>query len=169
MDASTDTVLSQKLRELPQIDPPANGWQLIQAQMALAAPREKRRWLDGTAWLGMAASAVLAAVLLTMEPPRPATVVAPGQVAIDADVLALMQRSQALEADIRRASTPDVDEFRFAIEAAIQDELTLVDVGLASTAKPDRTLWAERVRLLEELRTVSQTDTGTLLMQASVD
>ncbi len=166
MEPGTDTVLSQKLRELPLATPPGNGFEMIRAQLELAAPRERRRRFDATAWLGLAASIGLAAVLLFGQP---APTTAPRLISIDPAVLALIERSQALERDIRTAASPDVDEFRYAVEASIQNELALIDAGLAAVPIPDKSLWSERVRLLEELRTVSQTDTGTLLMQASVD
>jgi hypothetical protein len=167
MDTDTDTLLSRRLRELPQLTPPENGFALISAQLALSQEKpERRRWFDTTAWLGLAASVALAALLLSADRPAPSSA---ELVEIPPQVLALMQRSQALEAEIKRVETPDVDELRFALESAIQSDLALIDVGLAGANRPDAQLWAERVRLLEELRSVSQTDTGTLLIQASVD
>ena len=52
---------------------------------------------------------------------------------------------------------------------AIEKDLALIDVGLAArSAQPER-LWRERVRLLEELKTASQMESGPLLLQARMD
>ncbi|MCE7932538.1 MAG: hypothetical protein DYH17_14335 [Xanthomonadales bacterium PRO6] len=94
----------------------------------------------------------------------------PQAVASAPQLAALMRRSQALEAQIRalRANGVELAEAQYEWERAIEGDLALIDVGLAADGQTEA-LWRERVRLLEELRTASQTDTGPLLLQARLD
>ena len=60
-------------------------------------------------------------------------------------------------------------DLQYQWESAIEGDLALVDVGLTAGNPSDPTLWRERVRLLEELRTATTMDTGPLLLQARLD
>lgn len=166
MESRDDALLSEKLAALPLETPPAGAWGEIRARMqkleARRAPRRASPW-----WLALAAG--LAVVLvLPLSQQRPAPPTAAPQA--DAGLAALMQRSQSLEAQIRelRAASPDLADVQYEWESAIEDDLALVDVGLAANAHTEP-LWRERVRLLEELRSAAQPNNAPLLLQARLD
>lgn len=170
MESRDDALLSERLAALPLETPPAAGWSELRARLAQpTAPRRPRR--SSPWWLALAAglAAVLAlpqwqrAPLPQAQPPAATVAAAPG-------VTALVRRSQALEAEIRslRAAGVELADVQYEWERAIESDLALVDVGLAADSHTEA-LWRERVRLLEELRTASQMDTGPLLLQARLD
>jgi hypothetical protein len=169
MESRHDPGLSAALRALPLEAPPADAWPAIRARMGAAKPTSARPLWP---WLALAASLGLVALAnpLWLRVPGPAPIAAPPVLVADAELGILKARSQQLEGEIHalRAANPEVDEFRFALEQAIEDELTLVDVGLTAPGGDRDALWRERVRLLEELKTTTATDTGSLLMQASL-
>lgn len=168
MESRDDTLLRERLAALPLETPPAAAWTAIRKQLqAQATPRAPRR--SSPWWLALAAAltaVVIAPALRHPDAPEQgaATTVAP-------QVAALMQRSRSLENEIRglRAASPEIAETQFEWESAIENDLALIDVGLAArSAQPER-LWRERVRLLEELKTASQMESGPLLLQARMD
>ena len=168
MEFRDDSLLRNRLAALPLETPPAAAWIALRKQLeARAMPRAPRR--PSPWWLALAAAlaaVVIAPALRHSGAPDPgvATTVAP-------EVAALMQRSRTLENEIRglRAASPEIAETQFEWESAIENDLALIDVGLAArSAQPER-LWRERVRLLEELKTASQMESGPLLLQARMD
>lgn len=166
MESRDDHRLSQVLAALTLETPPERGWGELRARLeASAAPRTRR----APAWLALAAgvAAVSLFASLWQRAAPPADV---GAAPVN-PVTALVQRSQALETEIRglRANAPDVDEMRYAWESAVESDLAVVDARLASAAAPPEELWRERVRLLEELKAVTTIDTGSVLLQARVD
>ncbi|MFO1493493.1 MAG: hypothetical protein U1F26_02400 [Lysobacterales bacterium] len=160
MESRDDALLSARLAALPLESPPADAWPQL-ARRLQAPPRRTPR----SAWWALAASLGLLTLLPWLRPGgEPATQTVP-------ELHALMQRSQALEAEIRglRAQNPDIDSVKYAWENAIQSDLALVDVGLADHGRRSPELWRERVRLLEELKTTTRADTGTLLLKTRLD
>jgi hypothetical protein len=119
----------------------------------------------------MALAASIAAVGVWAALWQPQVIAPPTPPTTPAAVTALVQRSQGLENEIRglRANAPDVDEMRYAWESAVEGDLALVDARLANATEPSISLWRERVRLLEELKAATQTDTGSVLLQARLD
>lgn len=169
MEPRHDPGLSAALRTLPLEAPPADAWPAIRARMIAAKATPARPLWP---WLALAASLGLVAMAspLWLRAPDPALMPDPPALVADAELQSLKARSRQLEGEIHalRAANPEVDEFRYALEHAIEDELTLVDVGLTAQGGDRHALWRERVRLLEELKTTTATDTGSLLMQASL-
>lgn len=168
MESKGDTLLRDRLAALPLETPPAAAWTAIRKQLeARATPRAPRR--PSPWWLALAAAIAAVVIAPALQHSGAPDQGVPPTVA--PDVAALMQRSRSLENEIRglRAASPDIAETQFEWESAIENDLALVDVGLAARgAQPER-LWRERVRLLEELKTASQMDTGPLLLQARLD
>jgi len=168
MESPDDVLLSQRLSALPLESPPIGGWADLRARMQLAARKPTRGALNPR-WFSLAAGVVGLALLLnvlrTSSPPTPAPAKS------TADISALVQRSQDLESEIRglRAHTPDVDEMRYALESAVESDLTVVDAQFAATDAPGEDLWRARVRLLEELKVATQIDTGSVFLQARLD
>ncbi|GMU42784.1 MAG: hypothetical protein IT479_11725 [Xanthomonadales bacterium] len=171
MESRDDALLSERLAALPLESPPAAGWSELRARLRRSQPpRASRRASPG--WLALAAGLVAVLVLpqLQRAPLPPPARPTPQAVASAPQLAALMRRSQALEAQIRalRANGVELAEAQYEWERAIEGDLALIDVGLAADGQTEA-LWRERVRLLEELRTASQTDTGPLLLQARLD
>jgi hypothetical protein len=167
MESRVDTSLKRRLLALPLETPPADAWASIRARIeAPAASRQPRR-TPSPWWLALAAGLAAIALLPTALQP-PGAVATP---AADAPINALVQRSQALESEIRslRAANPALAEAQYQWERAIENDLAVVDVGLAERSPQQAQLWRERVRLLEELKTATQMDAGPMLLQARLD
>jgi hypothetical protein len=167
MESRVDTSLKRRLLALPLETPPADAWASIRARIeAPATSRLPRRTLSPW-WLALAAG-LAAIALLPTALQQPGAVATP---AADAPINALVQRSQALESEIRslRAANPALAEAQYQWERAIESDLALVDVGLAERSPQQAQLWRERVRLLEELKTATQMDAGPMLLQARLD
>lgn len=168
MESRDDSLLRERLAALPLETPPAAAWTAIRTQLETrVAPPTRHR--PSPWWLALAAAiaaVVIAPALQQSGAPdvRSTTPVAP-------EVAALMQRSQSLENEIRalRAGSPDIAQTQFEWESAIENDLALVDVGLGAPGARPEPLWRERVRLLEELKTASQMESGPLLLQARLD
>lgn len=159
MESRDDALLSMRLAALPLESPPADAWPTLAHRLA-PRPRSLR-----TGWWALAATLALLALVpfwpVRVDPPSPPS----------AELSALMQRSQALENEIRglRAQSTEIDSVKYAWESAIQNDLALIDVGLADHGHRSPELWRERVRLLEELKTTTRADTGTLLLKTRLD
>jgi hypothetical protein len=169
MESRHDPGLSAALRALPLEAPPADAWPAIRSRMAgMQIARQRSPW----PWLALAASLGLVALAspLFLVTPQSTAPQAPPVALVDTELDGLKARSQQLEGEIHalRAANPEVDEFRFALEQAIEDELTLVDVGLTAPGGDRDALWRARVQLLEELKAATAADSGALWMQASV-
>lgn len=161
MESRDDALLSQRLAALPLETPPADAFAAIARRASAPAGWRNRAPM----WLSLAAGACALALLPALQrgdrPLIPPT----------GDVQALMQQSAHLESEIRglRAGGGEVNDLQYAWESAIQNDLAVVDVGLTVRPASSADLWRERVRLLEELKTASNTDTGTLLLQTRLD
>lgn len=174
MESKGDALLRERLAALPLETPPAAAWSAIRRQVQqtgpVRAPRRTSPW-----WLALAAVLATAAIVPGLEhtdapTPGPTSTSAP-ELIESAELASLVQRSQSLEREIRdlRASAPGLAEAQFEWESAIESDLAMVDVGLAVRDDRSGQLWRERVRLLEELKTAAQMDTGPLLLQARLD
>lgn len=161
MESRDDALLSTRLAALPLESPMHDAWPALARRLRPAPVRHASR----AGWWALAATVGLLALVpgLVQRTDTPA-VTAP-------DISALMQRSQALEDEIRglRAENPEIDSVKYAWESAIQNDLALIDVGLADHSHRSADLWRERVRLLEELKTTTRADTGTLLLKTRLD
>jgi len=169
MEPKGDALLRQRLAALPLESPPATTWSALREKLqqqpapVRAAPRATPWWLALAAVL--AAAAIVPGLQQSTAPGRAdPNVAAP-------ELISLMRRSRLLESEIRelRAGAPALAETQFEWESAIENDLALVDVGLAARGGRSETLWRERVRLLEELRTAAQMDSGPLMLQARLD
>jgi hypothetical protein len=167
MESRVDTSLRQGLAALPLEAPPRDAWASIRARMETPQTPTTARRVPTPWWLALAAGLAVIALLPAMWS-RPELVTT---VASDAQLSALMQRSRALESEIRglRAASPTLAQVQYQWESAIESDLAVVDVGLTANSHQQAPLWRERVRLLEELKTAAQMDTGPLLLQARLD
>ena len=149
------------LRELPEIQPPADGWPRL--ERSIAALRWRRVWARAIA----AAAAVvltlaLGSVFLGHRTERaPAVelveVSAPGD-QLEAVTAELVAASRELEQILeRRSRRPRVITARRAAAVALlEDRLAVVDAAIATSShstEPDPTagLWLHRVQLLDAL------------------
>ena len=168
MESRDDALLSARLAALPLELPPERGSSELAARIADSRVAPVRRRTT-PAWLARAAGFAAVGLFLSIwqrQLPSP-ELAAPTPNPIGA----LVQRSQALESEIRglRAHAPDVDEMRYAWESAVESDLAVVDARLAAATSGPSELWRERVRLLEELKAATQIDTGSVLLQARLD
>lgn len=168
MESKGDALLRERLAALPLETPPAAAWTAIRGQLqARAKPSASRR--PSPWWLALAAA--VAAVVIAPALQQSGAPDARGAITVAPEVAALMQRSRSLESEIRalRAASPDIGQTQFEWESAIENDLALVDVGLGAAGAQPEPLWRERVRLLEELKTASQMESGPMLLQARMD
>lgn len=160
--------LPQRLRALPNFDPPAGGWQQLSARM----DARRRRWLAGTGGLALAASVLVAVGLVGLrpvtDPPAPAPIsVATHTAPAAVQVAQLINRSQRLESQLLRAR-PQVavwDSGRARRAALLERELSLVDARLGySGADPAEVekLWSTRVALMNALLKLHQNEAPAL-------
>lgn len=149
------TDLSNKLRALPDFEPPVGGWTRLQQR--LERPARARPSLPAFALAASVALAVGLAVLMP-TPPRQGQP-PPGQPAQrSVGIEQLMQRSRQLEAELAavRSDVPVWDGRLAARTAALESGLQLVDLQL-SYSEPERSpeqarrLWSDRVRLMDAL------------------
>ena len=161
--SAADLLLRERLAALPLQAPPHDGWNAIRAQLqtrqASKSARQQAPW-----WMALAAVLAVLAIVPAMRQVEVVQQTPP-------ELQALMQRSQALENQIRglRANSADIADVQYQWESAIENDLALLDVGLTGRGNPSPQLWRERVRLLEELKTATQMESGPLLLQARLD
>ncbi|HZP11504.1 MAG TPA: hypothetical protein VFB36_03665 [Nevskiaceae bacterium] len=141
--------LQERLRALPNVPPPADGWPALES--ALRARKQQRVRIA----FALAASLLVSfSAVLMLPKPDPIITSAPPRVAQAQDVASLMARSRALESHLAqmREDVPVWDERSAARAARLEGELSLVDLQL-SGAEPNRAqrLWRDRVELLNKL------------------
>lgn len=144
--------LQERLRALPNVPPPADGWPALASK--LRARRQQRLRIA----FALAASVIVSfSAVLMLPKPDPISTSSPPPAASGAsaqDVAALMARSRALESHLSqmRETVPVWDERSAARTARLEGELSLVDLQL-SDAEPNRAqrLWRDRVDLLNRL------------------
>lgn len=155
------------LRELPQLKPPADGWQKLLARMEQPASR-RRGWLSGA----VAAAALIAVALyqfgardsapdqadrLATTSPESGQVLDSGG-ADDVELEQLVAQSRQLEQLLREINsrTPRVMNAGTAgTIAGLQDSIAYIDYGLSYEERLDRPqseqLWRQRVGLMNTL------------------
>ena len=142
--------LKQRLRELPPMAPPADGWAAVQRRY-----RREQRAGQLRRWLPLAAAAGLALVVLRVPVEVNAPVPAPGVADAPVEVQLLQRRSAELEAAL--AALPRRPATRSATAGAtiglFEDQIALIDAQLNRAALPRQAepLWRERVDLMDEL------------------
>lgn len=150
--------LTEKLKSLPEFEPPAGGWPALQRRMD-AQRRERRRYYGGFALAASLLLAVGVGVLLPHAPQLPlAGTTETQQVAAAAttrEVDQLKQRSRELERNLAQVQ-PQVQVWdnRLASETAgLERDLMLVDLQINHAREPDsaRRLWRNRVALMSQL------------------
>lgn len=160
--------LPERLRALPDYDPPAGGWQRLSARM----DARRRHWVTAGSGLALAASVLVAVGLGALRPLTETTapVVPPVRTAsAPSDVARLIGRSQALESQLRQAR-PQVavwDSGRARQAELLEGELSLVDARLgfagADTDPAEiQRLWRTRVQLMNALLRLHQTEAPAL-------
>ena len=168
LTADEHEVLRRELNALPETMPPRAVWQRIQAQAeaeGLIGQRPMRRPITWQGGLALAATVLLAAVLVPMmtETPQTEFPTQPTNVAVTTDtpvnvLHALMVESRQLESDLRalpvqpRVMLADTAATISDIEdriAAIDYQLNDPDVGMSAEDK--EIFWRERVRLMRLL------------------
>ncbi len=169
LTADEYAVLKKGLDELPETMPPRDVWHRIRAQAEaeglVSRPGRSRRWYAG---VGVAAAAVLAAVILpnvpTDTPPGSTTVpemaesdVRP-QLDIESNLTALRAESRQIERDLRTLpESPRVAKAgTVATIVEIEDRITAIDYQLneaseTMTLEQREIYWIERVRLMKVL------------------
>jgi len=140
--------VSERLRELPEFDPPSDGWARL--EQALRPTRRRRPrvpyWASG--------AALAASLLLSMgvwhEAPRSREAAPPA-----GEVRSLMAESRTLEQrlDQLRPQVVVWDAALAAGSARLEQDLALVDLQLnyASTGDTRQQLWRNRVALMSRL------------------
>jgi len=140
--------LQERLRALPNVPPPIDGWPALAA--ALRARRQQRMRIG----LALAASVIVSFSAVLMLPKADPVITSAPPRASAQEVASLMARSRALETHLAqmRESVPVWDERSAARAARLEGELSLVDLQL-SGAEPNRArkLWRDRVDLLNKL------------------
>ena len=142
--------LRERLRSLPNPEPPSGGWLILEHTLRARKQQRVRVAFAIAASVLLSFSAML--LIPKQEPIAPARN-APNELA-QADVGALMARSRALETHLAqmRESVPVWDERSAARAAALEGELSLVDVQLPYAQPPAaQRLWRDRVVLLNKL------------------
>ncbi len=144
------TELSERLRALPEFDPPDDGWaRLERALRPGVQPRSRRRWRSWSGGAALAASLLLAVGVWRQAPPQPDTSDA------NRDVRALITESRTLEQrlDQLRPQVVVWDATLAAGSDRLEQDLALVDLQLnyASTSDTRQQLWRNRVALMSRL------------------
>jgi hypothetical protein len=145
------TEMSERLRKLPDFDPPADGWARLERALHPQSPqrtrRHPRRWVGGG--VALAASLLLAIGVWHQAPPP--------HDAIDTNrnVRTLMAESRNLEQRLDQLR-PQVTVWNAALAAGsdrLEQDLALVDLQLnyASTGDTRQQLWRNRVALMSRL------------------
>ena len=168
LTADEHEVLRRELNALPETMPPRAVWQRIQAQAeaeGLIGQRPMRRPMTWQGGLALAATVLLAAVLvpMMMETPQTEYPTQPTNAAVTnqspVNVLqALMVESRQLESDLR--ALPVQPRVMLADTAAtisdIEDRIAAIDFQLNDpevdmSAEDEEIFWRERVRLMRLL------------------
>jgi hypothetical protein len=168
LTADEHEVLRRELNALPETMPPRAVWQRIQAQAeaeGLIGQRPMRRPITWQGGLALAATVLLAAVLVPMMTNAPQTEfpTQPTNVGVTTDtpvnvLQALMVESRQLESDLR--ALPVQPRVMLADTAAtisdIEDRIAAIDFQLNDpavdmSAEDKEIFWRERVRLMRLL------------------
>ena len=149
--------LTEKLKNLPEFDPPAAGWPALQRRMD-AQRRERQRYYGGFALAASLLLAVGVGVLLPHAPQLPVSGTTEAEavaVAAPTEVDQLKQRSRELERNLAQVQ-PQVqvwDTHLASETAGLERDLMLVDLQINHAQEPEsaRRLWRNRVALMSQL------------------
>lgn len=155
--------LAERLRALPAYEPPALGWNRLQARMQA----RRRRYAAAGGGLALAASLLAAVGLVGLKPevaPQPDTTARAAAVQAPA-VAQLISRSQALERQLAYARPQTVvwSSRRDTRAALLEQRLRMVDTQLnyADSESAER-LWRDRVKLMDALVELHQPEEPAL-------
>ena len=164
LTADESAALHSGLQGLPETMPPRNVWRRIKEQaeaeglLVEAAPKKYTQWYAG---VGLAAAAVMAAVLMLGITQSPGTTVPDRPItnSVDLSDLAVLQAySRRLESNLRALpAEPRVARAgTVATMSEIEDRIAAIDFQLNDTSAAmtdgDREIfWRERVRLMKLL------------------
>jgi hypothetical protein len=140
------TTITEKLRALPQLEPPKQSWQQISGRLQLSPPRSRWRSRPGVAAL---AAGVLALTIAGEW----------GNPQADATRAQLMERSRELDwMYFDMPQRPAVERPGLAVTMdVIEQRVQYLDWRLSAAPESDlnerqvRTLWNERVTLMDSL------------------
>lgn len=158
--------LPERLRALPDCEPPTGGWQKLAARM----DARRHRWITAGGGLALAASVLVAVGLGALRPLTETTAPSATPVLTTPPELAnLIGRSQRLESQLRQAR-PQVavwDSGRARKADLLERELAMVDARLAyarTGSEPDEVqkLWRTRVQLMNALVNLHQNEAPAL-------
>lgn len=159
--------LPEKLRALPDYEPPSGGWEQLSARL----DARRRGWFATGGGLAMAASVLVAVGLAGLKPlstTGPSTTAPAVQVASapQTQVAQLIRTSQQLESQLREAR-PQVrvwNASRAQRAAMLEQELSRVDaqLGYATHTSDRQQLWNLRVRLMNALLDLHQNQAPAL-------
>lgn len=137
------------LRRLPPLDPPAELWPAIRDQLSRDSRPAKRFSLPR--WMPALAAALALGVLLNvlMRAPEHPVIVDPGS-APPKPILAAMDRSASLEAELRARQQGSVSGEALQALLLLETELSWLDLRLAQQPD-DVALWRERGELLSAM------------------
>ena len=160
--------LGERLRALPSFTPPPGGWQRLEWRRAAA---RRRRYAVAGGGLALAASVLVAIGLVGLKPAvlpgaQPKLLYAADNPAHKREVAQLISRSQNLERQLQSAR-PQVAVWSSRREARanlIEQQLRVLDaqLNLASSTDSAEELWRERVRLMNALVELHQTEAPAL-------
>lgn len=141
------------LRALPARHPSRDRWPVVREQ--LAAERRAMRRRSAVRWTGLAAAAVLGAVLVSRSFGPAATP------AYAADIALAKETSAALEEQLATWEGPGrvMSGREAAIAAELEDRIAVIDGALPAVSQEARLLqlWQQRVELMRQLYTVRVT------------
>ena len=150
----------RKLEDLPPLDPPPALWSAIRSELD---QRGRARRLRRSGWLASAAAAVAVIVVVAylVQLPDPATDPAASAPAVadvnDSSLIQLRQLSALLEARLRQQHLNAVSSGSMESLIWLENELTWLDIRLAS--QPDNIdLWQRRTELLAEMNRLYEHD-----------
>ena len=168
--------LPERLRALPDFDPPAGGWSRLSQRMQA----RRRRFVAASGGLALAASVLAAIGLVNFRPastgpslngrtPAPPSAPASRSGAQTLEVAQLIDRSQRLERQLSQARPQVVvwNSGRASRAALLERKLARVDAELNyaqasnDTAAAER-LWSDRVELMNALVELHQPEAPAL-------
>lgn len=158
--------LGERLRALPSFAPPPGGWARLEARRHA----RRRRYAMAGGGLALAASVLVAIGVVALRPdfapPRAGSAATARAPAARQEVAQLISRSQSLERALSTAR-PQVAVWSSGREARatlLEQRLRVIDAQLnvADSDSAERQLWRERVKVMNALVDLHQTEAPAL-------